>query len=113
MQINGSQEIATDTLECFIIVAQHLISATDAQERLVSLNGFNDLFILAVLQVRQQSFLFEVLSATDEEQIKVLQVDIRSDRHLCHLTADTTPFQAFLQADDIAPVTIQIQDIRI
>ena len=112
IKINGAQIFTVPAVRSLIRMPQQLIAPADTQERNPILNGRFPVFLF-LSAVFQQQGLLKVLSAADKEEIISGKIHGITDVFLIYNAVDPSPFQTFPQAEDIAPVPIQIQNIRI
>ena len=60
-----------------------------------------------------QHLLLEVLSAADEENVVLVHIERLTDRALVHIDADAAALQTALHRDNVAPVTVQIENVGV
>ncbi len=68
---------------------------------------------LAGGEIAQQHLLLEVLSAADEENVVLVHIERLTDRALVHIDADAAALQTALHRDNVAPVTVQIENVGV
>ena len=108
IEIKRPDKITADTIIGFIITAEHLITAADGEHGNPVLNGGSDFFAFAALQVGKQDLLFEILSATDENEVAVRKVQTVADLTALHFRLDSPPGEPFLYTDDIPAIPVKV-----
>ena len=111
--VDAAHELHDLSFPGLIVVTEDLITAADGQERLVVLDGRLDVRLLVPVRVRQKHILLEVLTSADEEEVVLARVQVVSHGEPRHFAVDASPLQAFLHAEDVARVAVQIQKIGV
>ena len=93
--------------------AEQLVSAADAQKRLAVFGRRADVRGPAGAEIRQEHRLLKILTSADKKQVVGRQIVPYAQRELGDLKADAPPFQPAAHAQDIAPVSVEIQHIRV
>jgi hypothetical protein len=91
----------------------HLVAAADAQKSLSVFKRRPDLRTLAQAQIFQQNFLIKILSPAYKNQIIGGQPYGIPDSYAIHPAPDLPPGKPALQAPDISPVPVQIENVGI
>ena len=89
-----------------IIMAHHLISATDSEKSPAVFDSRYQTLIFAVSQIPEQNFLFEILTASDKENVILREVCLLADAEKIDVAAYSAPFKPLPHADNVAAVTI-------
>ena len=113
MNVDRAGEVKLDSIPGLIILTKHLIASADCQEDLFIFHGCADLCCFSGSQVFQKDFLFKVLTSADEEDIITVCIQRLSDRAAFYIDLDSTILHTAFHCDDIAPVSIQIKDVRV
>ena len=111
--IDRADEITLLAVPRAVVAAEHLVAAADGQKRLAVGDGSLDLAAFSGFQVGQEHLLLKVLTAADEKQVKLREICLLADRDLRHLGADAAPLQAAAHAENVAPVAIEVQKVRV
>ncbi len=96
-----------------VILAQHLVAATDRQHHGAVCHCTADLLVLAPVQILQQYLLLKVLAAADKQQVVLGMVKGVAYGDLVYRHLDSPLPTAILQAHNIASIAVQIQQIRV
>ncbi len=113
IQVQRAHKVTAHTLPGLIILSQHLISAADGQNTDAVLDGRAEGFRLPGTQIGQKHLLLKVLSAADQQQVAACEVELFADPHPLNGRVDASPGKAPAHAEDIAGITVQIQDVGI
>ena len=113
VHIDRTDEVELHAVPRFVILAEHLVAAADGEKHLLLLNSGADVLALAGGEVAQQHLLLEVLSAADEENVVLVHIERLTDRALVHIDADAAALQTALHRDNVAPVTVQIENVGV
>ena len=111
--VDRADEITLLAVPRAVVAAEHLIAAADGQKRLAVGNGSLDLAALSGAQIGQEHLLLKVLTAADEKQIKLCEICLLADRDPRHLGVDAAPLEAAAQTQEVAPVAVEVQKIRV
>ena len=111
--IDRADEIALLAVPRAVVAAEHLVAAADGQKRLAVSDGGLDLVALSGFQVGQKHLLLKVLTAADEKQVELREIRLLADRDLRHLGADAAPLQTAAHAENVAPVAVEVQKVRV
>lgn len=113
MNVDRAGKIELDTIPGLIILAKHLIASADCEEGLFIFHSRADLCCFSGPQVFQKDFLFKILTSANEEDIIAVCIQRFSDRAAFYIDLDSPILHTTFHCDDIAPVSIQIKDVRI
>ena len=112
VHIDRADEVELHAVPRFVILTEHLVAAADGEKHLLFFNSGAD--VLALPEARsQQHLLLEVLSAADEENVVLVHIERLTDRALVHIDADAAALQTALHRDNVAPVTVQIENVGV
>ena len=111
--VDRTDEVALLAVPRAVVAAEHLVAAADGQKRLAVGDGSLDLAAFSGFQVGQEHLLLKVLTAADEKQVKLREIRLLADRDLRHLGADAAPLQAAAHTENVAPVAIEVQKVRV
>ena len=113
MDVDRADEVQLVAVPGLVILAEHLVAAADREEHLFVLDRGADLAPLAGGKVAQQHLLLKILPAADEKDIVLCDIQRLADRALLDIDPDAAVLEAALHGDDIAPVAVQVEDIRV
>ena len=111
--VDRADEVALLAVPRAVVAAEHLVAAADGQKRFAVGNGSLDLAALSGFQVGQEHLLLKVLTAADEKQVKLCKIRPLADRDLRHLGFDAAPLQTAAHTENIAPVAVEVQKVRV
>ena len=111
--VDRADEIALLAIPRAVVAAEHLVAAADGQKRFAVGNGSLDLAALSGAQIGQEHLLLKVLTAADEKQVKLCEIRLLADCDLRHLGVDAAPLQTAAHAENIAPVAVEVQKVRV
>ena len=111
--IDRADEITLLAVPRAVVAAEHLVAAADGQKRLAVGDGSLDLAAFSGFQVGQEHLLLKVLTAADEKHVKLREIRLLADRDLRHLGADAAPLQAAAHTENVAPVAVEVQKVRV
>ena len=92
---------------------QHLVSAADGQHRNPIFNCSLQFGCFSAIEILQQDFLLKILTAANEDEVILGSIQHFSDRHTFGHDVDAAPVQALFHTENIATVTIEVQNIRV
>ena len=113
LEINNAKTIDPLAVLLLIIMSQQLIAAADSKHDLAVLYSIMNLLTLMIIEIIIEQILLIILSAAHEDDIIFASIVALPDRNRLDLAFNTTPDAAALQRYKIAPISIEIKQIRI
>ena len=113
VKIKRAGKVTLFAVPCFIVLAQHLISAADSEHRDAVFDGGLKFGGLLALEIVHQNLLLKVLPAADKNQVAVLCNEFRPDRNRENISLHAAPFQPPLHTKNVSTVAVEIQNVGI
>ena len=113
IEVDRADEIALLTVPCLIVITEHLIPAADGKNGFAVLDGGFQLAVLSAAEIGEQNLLLKVLSAADEDEIESRKVRRIAGADLGDLGLESAPLQTAAEAQDVAAVAVEVQEIGI
>ena len=116
-QRQGTEEVHARAVGAHVVLAEQLVSPAYGQDRHVSLDGLAQASRLRAgapdAEIVHEGVLVEVLAAAYEKEVELGKIGVLAGAQPHDLALDATPRATPLQRDGVAPVSVEVQDVRI